>query len=118
MNLKSYILLIPALLSCSGKPTMATVGEGDTYINQSEMQDIGVDTIRNADVDTDNRFASAAEAYDEGYYNGWQEGYTDSTHSLDFGYNFDDSPTYSGYSESYKSGYEKGYVEGYDADGC
>ena len=61
----------------------------------------------------DKSFKSAQEAYDEGYYNGQQEGYTDATHHLDFGYYYDDEPEYSGFLSAYVRGYEDGYRDGF-----
>lgn len=59
-------------------------------------------------------FKSAQEAYDEGYYNGHQEGYTDATHHLEYGYYYDDEPEYSGFLQAYIDGYEEGYNDGYN----
>lgn len=59
-------------------------------------------------------FNSAKEAYDEGYYNGQQEGYTDAIHHLEFGYNYNDEPEYSGFLSAYVQGYEDGYTDGYN----
>lgn len=62
----------------------------------------------------DKSFRSADEAYDEGYYNGHQEGYSDATHHLDYGYYYDDEPEYSGFLQAYVDGYENGYDDGYN----
>lgn len=62
----------------------------------------------------DKSFKSAQEAYDEGYYNGHQEGYTDATHHLEYGYYYDDEPEYSGFLQAYIDGYEEGYNDGYN----
>lgn len=63
---------------------------------------------------TDKSFTSAQEAYDEGHCNGQQEGYTDATHHLDYGYNYNDEPEYSGFLKSYMEGYEDGYDDGWN----
>lgn len=62
----------------------------------------------------DKSFRSADEAYDEGYYNGHQEGYSDATHHLDYGYYYNDEPEYSGFLQAYVGGYENGYDDGYN----
>lgn len=62
----------------------------------------------------DKSFRSAKEAYDEGYYNGHEEGYSDATHHLDYGYYYDDEPEYSGFLQAYVDGYENGYDDGYN----
>lgn len=62
----------------------------------------------------DKSFNSSEEAYNEGYLNGQQEGYTDATHHLDYGYNYNDEPEYSGFVQAYIRGYEDGYEDGYN----
>ncbi len=62
----------------------------------------------------DKSFSSTEEAYNEGYLNGQQEGYTDATHHLDYGYNYNDEPEYSGFTRAYIRGYEDGYEDGYN----
>lgn len=107
-----------ALVSCSGGRTS---GPTDSMPEQT-------DTIVTVDTPTrpveavseplptsdDKSFSSAQEAYDEGYYNGQQEGYTDATHHLDYGYSYNDDPEYAGYLKSYIQGYEDGYEDGYN----
>ena len=62
----------------------------------------------------DKTFTSAQEAYDEGYLSGQQEGYTDATHHLDFGYSYNAEPEYSGFLQDYIEGYEAGYEDGFN----
>lgn len=77
-------------------------------------QSISTAPITNQPTADSKSFKSAKEAYNEGYYNGQQEGYTDATHHLDYGYSYDDDPEHSGFLRHYLQGYEDGYEDGYN----
>lgn len=123
----SYTIFITFFLSaCSGNVseqsdtnaivqsppiTESTEITTDTILNTPESQ---IETIsKPSSTSDDESFKSAQEAYNEGYYNGQQEGYTDATHHLDFGYYYNDEPEYSGFLSAYVRGYEDGYNDGY-----
>lgn len=115
------ILIIVCLSACSGRqessPQTAesidsVATSQDSIINTSEKP---IETVPEPLSPSDDKsFSSAQEAYDEGYYNGQQEGYTDATHHLDFGYNYNDEPEYSGFLQAYLEGYEDGYTDGFN----
>ena len=108
------VLTLAVLYSCSGHVSKeATVTDDttavqDTVINQDK-------TIPKSAPDVDDKsFQSAEDAYDEGYYNGQQEGYSDAIHHFSYGYYYDDEPEYTGFSQYYEQGYEDGYIDGYN----
>lgn len=115
------ILIIAGLSACSGKQesSQQTSESVDSIavpqasvINTPERP---IEAVSEPITPSDDKsFSSAQEAYDEGYYNGQQEGYTDATHHLDFGYNYDDEPEYSGFLKAYQEGYEDGYTDGFN----
>lgn len=122
-----YVILIAFLVSaCSGNVsekrdtsvavqsppiTESAAIPTDTFLNTPDKP---VEAVpKPSTPSNDKSFKSAQEAYDEGYYNGQQEGYTDATHHLDFGYYYDDEPEYSGFLSAYVRGYEDGYRDGF-----
>lgn len=119
MRLIWMATLIFALSSCSESASTnqqppqtadSVVVPQDTMSNVAEKP---IETVSEPVViRNDKSFKSAQEAYDEGYYNGHQEGYTDATHHLEYGYYYDDEPEYSGFLQTYIDGYEEGYNDG------
>lgn len=118
-----HILPICLILSgCSGNSQTKNSDTDSVIVMEYLVDDsVCIDTVSQVVVQPqtaletdDNHFSTASEAYNEGYINGEQEGYTDATHHLAYGYNYDDTPTYSGFARSYAEGYEDGYDEGYD----
>lgn len=117
-----FIYAIPLLIlsACSGTKQRSQEITPETTVTANHMDSIGsvsekpIEAISEpVETSIDKSFTSADEAYDEGYYNGQQEGYTDATHHLDFGYSYNDEPEYSGFLKAYMDGYEDGYIDGY-----
>lgn len=115
-----WIILVLALLpACTGKQASESVPE---CVDSVAVEATSVDTVTGAigaapmpSISLDgNSFTSADEAWNEGYYNGQQEGYKDAIHHLDYGYNYDDEPTYTGFVKAYVDGYANGYEDGYN----
>lgn len=114
-------IVIPLLLSCSQQHKQEHIESADANMTDT-VEAVVVDTLIKPveapviapEPSDEHRFTSAQEAYDEGYYNGQQEGYTDATHHLEFGYNYNDEPEYDGYLKHYIQGYEDGYEDGYN----
>lgn len=109
------------LTACTGSVKTEQTQVSDS-ISEPADSVVVVDTVQKpveapvtpAKSSDDNRFTSEQEAYDEGYINGEQEGYTDATHHLEFGYYYNDEPTYPGFAAAYMEGYEDGYHDGYN----
>ena len=115
-----WVILPLAILSaCTGRKASESVPERvDTAAVETTSVDTVTRTIRAAPAPSassdGNSFTSADEAWNEGYYNGQQEGYKDAIHHLDYGYNYDDEPTYTGFVKAYVDGYVNGYEDGYN----
>lgn len=123
-----YLWAIPIIFSisaCSGDTsTSQTTEESQNSVcTQVPAQQDSVILAHKAPIEdvaepieqSDNKsFSSTKEAYNEGYLNGQQEGYTDATHHLDYGYNYNDELEYSGFIRAYIKGYEDGYEDGYN----
>lgn len=124
------ILTLPVLCYCSGNVSEnKTIESADSPVIVDNVVTIPGDTVivpdslatRPATVSniaplvSEEAFQSSEEAYDEGYYNGEQEGYSDAIHHLRYGYNYDDEPEYTGFRQYYAQGYEDGYIDGYNS---
>lgn len=116
----TYAIIFLGLLSaCTGKQIAETPTESaDSVATIVESIDTALGSTKTAPKppapSDDKSFTSAEEAWNEGYYNGQQEGYTDAIHHLEYGYNYDDEPEYSGFLQTYVRGYEAGYDDGYN----
>lgn len=121
---KPYIIIVLLLfVSCSQHSSNKPIQNDlcDTLVTdtvKSEVSDTTntpIETSPNATTASYNkRFSSSEEAYNEGYYNGHQEGYSDALHHLSFGYYYNDEPEYSGFLELYVEGYANGYEDGFN----
>lgn len=127
------ILIIPVIAvlgSCTGRVTdkveigppdnVAPIGEPDTLNSGTPVSVIAVPSDSGPAIQAASRsggesFASSGEAYDEGYTNGEQDGYSDALYNLEYGYNYNDEPEYTGFIQYYEQGYEDGYIDGYNA---
>jgi flagellar biosynthesis/type III secretory pathway protein FliH len=114
-------ILILTLASCTARVNTGQSPVSDSISEQTDTFVITADTVQkpqnasesSSSLSEEDYFTSEQEAYDEGYINGEQEGYTDAIHHLEYGYFYDDEPTYPGFPEAYMDGYEDGYHDGF-----
>lgn len=120
------ISILSVLVSCTGRQASisapeveadtAMVIEDEPIYKNTQPPVRNVEPTNNVQWEPEapgDRFNSSEEAYNEGYYNGDQEGYSDALFNLEYGYNYDDTPEYAGYASYYEQGYEDGYEDGY-----
>lgn len=122
---KLYIAFaVIALSACYGKsvteikpesaaPVEILMPKEDSVATDTAMTDVVPISTKSLVVSDDGVFVSEEEAYNEGYSVGWQTGYEDAIYHLEFGYDYNDEPEYSGFLDSYIQGYEDGYGDGY-----